>query len=61
LEHYRTGVVFSATLDPLLDRGNGVYGIAMTDAEKQKIIAFLRTLTDNTFITRSKFSDPFYP
>jgi cytochrome c peroxidase len=61
LEHYRTGVVFSTTLDPLLDRGNGQYGIAMSDDEKQKIILFLHTLTDQTFITRSKFSDPFYP
>ncbi len=59
LEHYRTGIVHSATLDPLFDQGNGVYAIPMTDSEKQKIIAFLNTLTDHTFVTNPKFSDPF--
>ncbi len=59
VEHYRSGVVYSNTLDPLLNKGDGTYGISMTDEEKQKIIAFLHTLTDHTFITNPKFSDPF--
>jgi len=59
LEHYRTGIVYSVTLDPMFDQGNGVYSIPMTDTEKQKIIAFLNTLTDHSYVTNPKFSDPF--
>lgn len=59
LEHYRTGVKYSATLDPLFDKGDGSYGIIMSDEEKEKIIIFLHTLTDQKFITNEKFADPF--
>lgn len=53
LEHYRTGIVVSSTLDASL-----VNGIAMTDDEKADIIAFLKTLSDNTFIKDKRFSEP---
>ena len=59
LDHYASGVKSSATLDPLLDKGDGSYGIALTDDEKQKIILFLKTLTDQSFITDPRFSNPF--
>ena len=55
IEHYRTGVTDSPTLDPAL-KVNGQLGIALTDTEKQQVIAFLLTLTDNTFITNRAFS-----
>lgn len=55
LEHYRTGVKDSPTLDPLL-KANGKLGIALADTEKRQLIAFLRTLTDNTFLTNRAFS-----
>ncbi len=41
LDHYDEGISSSETLDPLLENG-----IPMTEAEKDKIIAFLETLTD---------------
>lgn len=53
LEHYRHGVTGSPTLDPSLAEG-----IMMTDAEKKDIIAFLKTLTDTTFIKDKRFADP---
>ena len=59
LDHYASGVKSSATLDPLLDKGDGSYGIALTDDGKQKIILFLKTLTDQSFITDPRFSNPF--
>ena len=31
----------------------------LTPAEKKAIIAFMKTLTDSTFITDERFSDPF--
>jgi cytochrome c peroxidase len=59
LDHYSKGVKASPTLDPLLDKGNGTYGIALSAAEKQKIILFLNTLTDHSFLTDPRFTNPF--
>jgi len=53
LDHYISGVKNSPTLDPLL-----VGGIPLNAQEKSDIIRFLRTLTDNTFLTNPRFSDP---
>lgn len=49
LDHYSQGVQDSPTLDPLLKQ-NGRLGIPLTHEEKQKLIAFLKTLTDEEFI-----------
>lgn len=59
LDHYSTGVRNSSTLDPLLVKGDGTYGIPLTEDEKQKIILFLNTLTDHSFITDPRFTNPF--
>lgn len=53
LDHYISGVKYTTTLDPSL---NG--GIQLTTQEKSDIISFLRTLTDNKFVTNPEFSDP---
>ena len=53
LDHYSSGIVVSATLDPGLSNG----GISLTGVEKTKIIAFLKTLTDNQYLTDSRFSE----
>ena len=58
LGHYANYVYSSATLDPVLQQSNGKNGIALTEAEQKSIIAFLKTLTDVTFIQQEKFSDP---
>jgi len=56
LDHYSSGVVNSPTLDPILNNG-GTLGVSLTVDEKQKIIAFLKTLTDNEYLTDTRFSD----
>lgn len=53
VEHYRTGIAPSSTLDPLL-----AAGINMTDSEKDDIVAFLKTLTDRDLIKDKRFSQP---
>jgi len=53
INHYRTGVHQSATLDPLLTNG-----ITLTDAEATDLRSFLITLTDSTFIADSRFKSP---
>ncbi|MFP9118951.1 cytochrome-c peroxidase [Flavobacterium sp. RNTU_13] len=57
LNYYATGVSDSPTLDPLLRHADGTRGIALTEDEKTAIIAFLNTLTDETFITDKSFSE----
>ncbi|HHT9078961.1 TPA: cytochrome-c peroxidase [Flavobacterium psychrophilum] len=56
LDHYSNGIVNSATLDPSLHT-NGVLGISLTSLEKTKLIAFLKTLTDNQYLTDKRFSE----
>lgn len=53
LNHYRTGVQQSATLDPLLRNG-----IALTNVEANDITVFLRTLTDSSFLHDVRFAQP---
>ncbi len=54
LNHYMHGIKNSTTLSSEL-----AGGIALTDYEKIDIIAFLKTLSDNTFIQDKRFKDPF--
>lgn len=56
LNHYSSGVTNTQNLDPSLNN-NGTLGISLTNDEKSKIIAFLKTLTDNEFLTNKKFSE----
>ena len=53
VEHYRTGITASATLDPMLSSG-----ISMSDDDKADIVMFLKTLSDKTFITDKRFREP---
>lgn len=52
--HYNQGVKWSPTLDPLLQQA-GTLGIPLTAEEQKNIVAFLKTLTDHTFIRDERF------
>ncbi len=56
LNHYASGVQNSANLDPLLNQNNSL-GIPLNESEKSQLIAFLKTLTDNDFLTNPRFSE----
>jgi cytochrome c peroxidase len=56
LNHYSNAMVNSVTLDPQLNQ-NGTLGIPLSAAEKAQIIAFLKTLTDNQYLTDTRFSE----
>ncbi len=56
LNHYASGVSSSATLDPILNK-NEKLGIPLSDVEKVQLIAFLKTLTDNQYLTDKRFSE----
>ena len=53
INHYRTGIQQSASLDPLLTNG-----ITLTNAQATDLSLFLRTLTDSSFIQDVRFSKP---
>ena len=53
IDHYRNDIKVSATLDPVLGGG-----ISISDAEKIRIVAFIKTLTDREFIRDHRFSQP---
>lgn len=55
LDHYAENMVDSPTLDPSFKNGEEVVGIPMTEEEKARIIDFINTLTDYTFISDEKF------
>lgn len=52
IRHYRTGVNQSATLDPLLTNG-----ISLTNQQEDQLVAFIRTLTDSSFLNNPKFRE----
>ncbi|HRQ50245.1 MAG TPA: cytochrome c peroxidase [Agriterribacter sp.] len=51
IDHYRFGVVSGPSTDPLVKDK-----IAISDYEKLDLLAFLRTLTDSTFINNKNFA-----
>lgn len=67
LDHYNDNIQNSSTLDVLITdaTNNSIKGehiqLGLTDGEKEAIIAFLHTLTDDKFINDEAFSDPFKP
>lgn len=57
LNFYSEHVLISNTIDPNMHAmQNGLY---LTSEEKADIIAFLKTLTDEDFINKSEFGNPF--
>jgi len=52
IDHYGKEVKPHPNLDPRMQR------LKFTDSEKAALIAFLKTLTDQKFLTDPKFSDP---
>lgn len=57
LDFYSDGVEDSETLDPILRQTDGSLGIPLTSDEKNQLIAFLKTLTDNDFLLDNRFAE----
>ena len=57
LDHYASGVVDSPTLDPLLRQPDGRLGISLTEQEKNDLLAFLATLTDEQFLKDARLAE----
>lgn len=59
IEHYNWSVRPHRNLDHRL-KDFAANGLALPEVEKVALAAFLETLTDQTFLTDPKFSDPFH-
>ncbi|CAH0995828.1 Cytochrome c551 peroxidase [Emticicia aquatica] len=57
LKHYSESVLDVPTLDPALKNGQKL-GIQTTADEQKKLIAFLKTLTDDEFLKNKRFAAP---
>jgi cytochrome c peroxidase len=57
LDHYDHGMVESATLDPQLRRSGLEPGIALAPQERQDLLAFLHTLTDEQFLRNPQLAE----
>jgi cytochrome c peroxidase len=55
LNHYANGIFFTNNYDKSIERN-----IGLTENEKNNIIAFLKTLTDKSFLYDRRFADPNY-
>jgi cytochrome c peroxidase len=53
IDHYRSGVIVTATTDSLVRKG-----IPVSDEEKLDLLSFLRTLTDTTFLNNPAYGPP---
>ncbi|MDM7860487.1 cytochrome c peroxidase [Alteromonas sp. ASW11-36] len=60
VEHYNSGVQAHPTLSPALTDQNGdPIRLNLTDEQKAALVAFLKTLTDESISREVKWSDPF--
>ena len=60
VEHYNSGIKAHPTLSPALTDANGnPVRLNLTSSQKAALVAFLKTLTDNSISTETKWSNPF--
>ncbi len=59
VDHYADGVQAGPALDNRLQQGGNPRRLNLTDTDRQALVDFLLTLTDETLESDPKFSDPF--
>lgn len=60
IDFYDHGVKRVSNVDPIMTKEGKENGLRLTIVEKQQLVAFLNTLTDQTYITDTSFSKPTY-
>ncbi|MEO6901945.1 MAG: cytochrome c peroxidase [Bacteroidia bacterium] len=58
VEHYNSGVKLSHSIDPIMTKAGKEFGLRLTSEEKSDLVAFLKTLTDSTFLNNPTFAKP---
>ena len=59
VEHYNSGLKHSTTLDPTLVYPLNSGGLNLSVEDKEALVAFLKTLTDERLLTHPEYSNPF--
>lgn len=59
VEHYNTGIQPHFALFPALREDNAPVRLNLSEKDKAALVAFLKTLTDETLATDPRWSDPF--
>jgi cytochrome c peroxidase len=58
LDHYNEGIVESSTVDPTVVNTQET-GLQLTDEDKEDLVNFLHTLTDESFTSNQEYANPF--
>lgn len=58
IEHYNSGIHFSSTVDPTVENTR-VTGLFLTEQDKQDLLNFLLTLTDEGLMSNPAYQSPF--
>ncbi len=58
VEHYNSGIQTSATADPTVMNTQNT-GLLLNTQDKQDLVSFLKTLTDDTFLNNVEYASPF--
>lgn len=59
VEHYNSGIQNGPALDNRLRQGNNPQRLGLSDADKQALVDFMETLTDNSLASDVRFTNPF--
>jgi len=59
VDHYADGVQVGPALDNRLRQGNQPVRLNLSDDDREALVDFMETLTDETLMSDAKFSDPF--
>ena len=59
IDFYSHGLQWSPTIDPLMKNVNISGGVDLSAQDKINLIAFLKTLSDTSYLSRPSLSDPF--
>lgn len=59
VDHYNSGIHPSSTVDPALEYTRVSGGLSLSGQDKADLVAFLKTFTDQEFLTNPEYSSPF--
>jgi cytochrome c peroxidase len=58
IDHYNSGIQYSSTVDPTVENTRQT-GLRLDAQDKQDLINFLKTLTDEAYLTNEEYKSPF--
>lgn len=58
VDHYNSQVKITPTVDPIMTKPNHINGLNLSVQDRADLVAFLQCLTDTSFTSDPRFSDP---